>query len=129
MAAPGDAPIDAIQYPVSVDRALGQLKQEHDYDRYVAQLIRQVLLTSPGERAHRPDFGAGLRRMVFAPLGTNTASLLQTTIFQNLNRWLGGIITVQNVTVESQPGILLATVLYVVKARGTQRVLNLEVTA
>ena len=43
-------PVDALQFPISVDRALGQLRKERDYERYVAQLIRQVLLTSPGER-------------------------------------------------------------------------------
>ncbi len=122
-------PVEAIQFPVSIDRSLGQLKQEHDYDRYVAQLIRQVLLTAPGERAHRPDFGAGLRRMIFAPNDTATASLLQTTIFQNLNRWLGDIITIQDVATESQTSTLLVTISYVVKARGAQQVLNLEVTA
>ena len=125
----GAQPIEAIQFPISIDRALGQLKQEHDYDKYVGQLIRQVLLTNPGERAHRPDFGTGLRRMVFAPNGTPTASLLQTTIFQNLNRWLGDLITVQNVVTEAQTSTLLVTIFYVVKARGTQQVLNLEVTA
>jgi phage baseplate assembly protein W len=122
-------PVDALQFPISVDRALGQLKKERDYDRYVAQLIKQVLLTSPGERAHRPDFGAGLRRMVFAPNDPATASLLQTTIFQNLTRWLGTIITVNGVTVSADGATLNVTVTYTVKARGTQQVLNLEVTA
>ena len=125
----GAPPIEAIQFPISIDRALGQLKQEHDYDRYVAQLIQQVLLTNPGERAHRPDFGTGLRRMVFAPNGTPTASLMQTTIFQNLNRWLGTLISVENVTTEAQESTLLVSISYIVKARGTQQVLNLEVTA
>jgi phage baseplate assembly protein W len=95
----------------------------------VAQLIRQVLLTTPGERAHRPDFGAGLNRMVFAPNDPATASLLQTTIFQNLNKWLGNIITVNNISVSADDATLNVTVAYVVKARGTQQVLNLEVTA
>jgi len=125
----GPQPIDAIQFPISIDRALGQLKQEHDYDRYISQLMRQVLLTNPGERAHRPDFGTGLRNMVFAPNGTPTASLLQTTIFQNLNKWLGTLITVQNVATEAQVSSLIVTITYIVKARGTQQVLNLEVTA
>lgn len=120
-------PIDALQFPISVDRALGQLKKERDYDRYVAQLIKQVLLTSPGERAHRPDFGAGLLRMVFAPNDPATASLLKTTIFQNLTTWLGTIITVNDVQVSADDSTLNVTVIYVVKARGTQQVLNLEV--
>ena len=122
-------PVDAIQFPISIDRALGQLKKERDYDRYVAQLIKQVLLTTPGERAHRPDFGAGLRRMVFSPNDPATASLLQTTIFQNLNRWLGSIIQLKAVDVSAVESTLNVTVSYVVKARGTQQVLNLEVTA
>jgi phage baseplate assembly protein W len=120
-------PVDALQFPISVDRALGQLKKERDYDRYVAQLIKQVLLTSPGERAHRPDFGAGLLRMVFAPNDPATASLLKTTIFQNLTTWLGTIITVNDVQVSADDSTLNVTVVYVVKARGTQQVLNLEV--
>jgi Bacteriophage baseplate protein W len=124
----GAPPIDAIQFPISIDRALGQLKQEHDYDRYVVQLIKQVLLTNPGERAHRPDFGTGLRRMVFSPNGVTTASLLQTTIFQNLNKWLGNIISVEKIDTEAQTATLLVTISYVVRARGTQQVLNLEVT-
>jgi hypothetical protein len=128
MADPGDA-IQAIQFPISIDRALGQLKRERDYDRYVAQLIRQVLLTSPGERAHRPDFGAGLRRMVFAPNDPATASLLKTTIFQNLTNWLGTIISVNDVSVSSTDSTLNVTVAYVVQARGTQQVLNLEIPA
>jgi len=123
------APVDAIQFPISIDRALGQLKKERDYDRYVAQLIRQVLLTSPGARAHRPDFGAGLRRMVFSPNDPATASLLQTTIFQNLTRWLGTIITVNDVIATADGSTLNVTVSYVVKARGTQQVLNLEVNS
>lgn len=122
-------PIDAIQFPISIDRALGQLKKERDYDRYVAQLIKQVLLTTPGERAHRPDFGAGLRRMVFSPNDPATASLLQTTIFQNLNKWLGSIIQLKTVDVSAVESTLNVTVSYVVKARGTQQVLDLVVTA
>ncbi len=123
------ADIDAIQFPISIDRTLGQLKKETDYERYIAQLIRQVLLTAPGERAHRPDFGAGLRRMVFAPTDDSTAALLQTTVFQNLNTWLGTLITVDNVTVQSSDARLDVTVVYTVKARGTRQVLNLEVTS
>jgi phage baseplate assembly protein W len=123
------ADVDAIQFPISIDRTLGRLKKETDYERYVAQLIRQVLLTSPGERAHRPDFGAGLRRMVFAPTDDATAALLQTTVFQNLNTWLGTLITVDNVTVQSNDSRLDVAVVYTIKARGTRQVLNLEVTA
>ena len=123
------ASVDAIKFPISIDRTLGQLKKESDYERYIGQLIRQVLLTAPGERAHRPDFGAGLRRMVFAPNDEATAALLQTTVFPNLTRWLGELITVDDVSVEANDSRLDVSVVYTVKARGTRHVLNLEVTS
>jgi len=121
-------PIEAFQFPVSVDAARGTLKQENDYSRYVAQLIRQVLLTAPGERAHRPDFGAGLLRMVFAPNDPATAALLQGTVFQSLNRWLGQLITVDDVQTRANDSTLEVTVTYTVKSRGSREVLNLQVT-
>jgi hypothetical protein len=36
-------------------------------DEHIRDLIEQVLFTSPGERVNRPDFGSGLRQLVFAP--------------------------------------------------------------
>jgi hypothetical protein len=121
--------VSAIQFPVAIDAALGRVKQETDYERYITQLIRQVLLTSPGERAHRPDFGAGLRRMVFAPVDNATAALLQTAILESLNRWLGTLITMDDVQVALADARLDVTVSYTLKARGSKQVLNLEVTA
>ena len=41
-------------------------------DDHVRDLIEQLLFTSPGERVNRPDFGAGLLQLVFAP---NSAEL------------------------------------------------------
>ena len=122
-------PVTAIRFPLAVDDAIGRLKQEADYERYVAQLIRQVLLTTPGERAHRPEFGAGLLRMVFAPNDNATAALLQTAVLEALNRWLGNLITVDEVEAVAGEGRLDVTLTYTLKARGTTQVLNLEVTS
>ncbi len=38
-----------------------------DRDAWIAGLIEQVLVTRPGERVNRPDFGAGLADLVFEP--------------------------------------------------------------
>jgi phage baseplate assembly protein W len=121
-------PIEAFQFPIKIDRALGQIKQETDYERYVAQLIRQVLLTSPGERAHRPNFGAGLKSLVFAPNDEGAVGLVQTTVFQNLTQWLGTLISVDDVQVQAEGSRLDVKVVYTLKARGSRQVLNLEVT-
>jgi hypothetical protein len=121
-------PIQAIRFPIAVDTLGGRLRKETDYEVYITQLIRQVLLTSPGERVHRPTFGAGLRRMVFAPNGPAAASLAETTVFQALNTWLGRLIRVDGVTARAVDATLEVQVVYTVIARGEQRFLNVEVT-
>lgn len=37
------------------------------YSPHVDQMIRQILLTAPGERVDLPEFGCGLRNLLFAP--------------------------------------------------------------
>ena len=113
---------------MALDASLGRLRKERDYPAYVVQLIKQVLLTAPGERVNRPDFGAGLRRLVFAPSSPETATLLQATIFQSLDRWLGQLIKVDRVETSFENGRLDVVICYTLKARGDQQVLNLEVT-
>jgi phage baseplate assembly protein W len=88
-----------------------------------------VLLTAPGERINRPEFGAGVRRLVFAPLSPATASLAQTTIYQALTAWLDALIRVEDVRAQTiEPGRLDITVTYLLRARGERRFLNVEVT-
>src|SRR5712692_7209054 len=87
----------SIRHPIAVNSGLGRLQEEMDYAEHVDQLIRQVLFTSPGERINRPDFGCGVKRLVFAPNSQVSASLAQVTIFESLTRWLGTAITVNDV--------------------------------
>ncbi len=120
--------IEAFRFPVSIDTGRGELSKERDYSAYISELVRQVLLTAPGERVNMPDFGAGLRRYVFANVDDTTASLVQATVFQALDHWLGTYISVDDVRVTAQNGTLNVNLTYTVKARGNQQVLNLEVS-
>lgn len=120
--------LHAIKYPFAIDAGGGRAAEESDYEDYIRQLIRQVLMTAPGERINRPDFGAGIRRMVFAPNNPATASLTQTLIYQALSRWLSSVIKVEEVSVSAEEEKLLITIHYMVIQRGTSRVLNEEVT-
>lgn len=121
-------PFHAIRYPAEISAASGRLRQETDYAAYVRQLIRQVLLTAPGERINRPEFGAGVRRLVFAPLSPASASLARTTVYQALKAELDGLIRVEDVKTEvSEPGRLDVTVTYILRARGERQFLNVEV--
>lgn len=89
-----------FRYPFVIDAASGQGAQT-DYARHVAQMIQQVLLTDPGERVCLPTFGAGLRRLLFAPLNASLASTTKLIVTQALNQWLGDQIKVTDVTVQT----------------------------
>lgn len=123
-----NANLHSIRYPLSIDRGLGMLREEPNYDRHVEQLIRQVLLTNPGERINRPDFGCGLRQMVFAPNSDTSASLTQVLVRQSLDKWLGTIITVEEVRVRAIDSTLEITLVYILIARQERRYLNVDVT-
>jgi phage baseplate assembly protein W len=123
-----NAPFTSIRYPVAIDAALGRLQQEVDYAAHVEQLIKQLLFTSPGERINRPDFGCGIKRLVFAPNSDVSASLLQISAFEALQRWLDPVIKVADVKVEAVNEVLNIRIAYVLLARQEKRYLNLEMT-
>lgn len=85
-------------FPFRIDPISGQAAQT-PYQAHVDQMIRQVLLTSPGERIDLPEFGCGLRQLIFAPHSSALNAATNLVVLQALNRWLAGIITVQKVTV------------------------------
>ena len=121
-------PFTSLRHPLSVDPARGRIAQEQDYAAHVEQLVMQVLMTAPGERINRPDFGCGVKRLVFAPASDITASLAQATIFQALTTWLPALVDVGAVSVSADGPTLHVLVAYVVKAIGQTRYLNLQVT-
>lgn len=85
-------------YTFRINAASGQAAQTA-YADHVEQMIRQVLLTDPGERIDMPDFGCGLRKLIFAPLSDALAATTQLLVRQSLARWLSGQVQVKDVTV------------------------------
>ncbi len=120
-------PFTSLRHPIAVDASRGRLAQEQDFNAHIEQLVMQVLMTAPGERINRPDFGCGVKRLVFAPGGDVAATLAQTTVYQALTKWLPQAISVFEVTARADGAVLEIRVGYVVKARGERRYLNLQV--
>jgi phage baseplate assembly protein W len=122
------APFTSIRHPFAVDAGRGRIAEEESYAQHVEQMMMQVLFTAPGERVNRPDFGCGVRRLVFAPSSEVSATLAQVTIFESLQRWLGSTITVDDVKARALGERMEIAIVYTLRARGERRYLNLEVT-
>ena len=99
-------------------------------DDHMRDLILQVLLTNPGERVNLPEFGVGVQRLVFAPNNETLRTSAQFLISTNLQRWLGDRITVDQVSVGSEPGFehsVTIEIEYTVKATLQQQSIQVQV--
>jgi uncharacterized protein len=114
-----DAAVE-LRFPYGFDargRTADATPSEH-----VRQMIELLLLTSPGERVNRPDFGGGLLQTVFAPNSPERAGALELILRMALARWLGDVIDVERLAVASDEGRLLVELDYVVTATGDRQV-------
>ena len=66
----------------------------------IRESIRLILLTEPGERLMREDFGCGLRRFLFEPNTPTTRALLRERVQRAITRWERRV-RLEDVSVES----------------------------
>lgn len=55
--------------------------------RSIADSVRLILGTAPGERVMRPDFGCAIHDLVFHPVSANTCAELKLHVTQALRKW------------------------------------------
>lgn len=72
-------------FPVDTD-ADGSISMAA-YEEDIRQSIRIILGTAQGERVMRPDFGAGLEKLVFEPLNTTTLAMTRHRVEEALILW------------------------------------------
>jgi len=102
-----------VNFPFSFD-GRGRTAETDD-DGYIRDLIEQVLFTAPGERVNRPEFGAGLLRLAFAPNSDELATATQFLVQASLQQWLGDLIEVNQIEVQNDDANLFVTVGYTVR--------------
>lgn len=85
------------------------------YEEHVRDMIEEVLFTTPGERVNRPTFGCGLLQLVFAPNSNELAAATQYIVQGSLQQWLGDVIQVNSVNIESQDATLRVNVSYTLR--------------
>ena len=109
-----------IDYPFHID-GRGRVAQT-TADDHIRDLIEQVLFTSPGERVNRPTFGSGLMQLVFAPTSDELATATEFLVRGALQQWLGDLIQVDAVQVQSLDSTIKVTVQYLVRRSQQRRV-------
>ena len=77
----------------------GRTAQVSSLEEHVRDELMQLILTNLGERIFLPEFGGGVRRLVFENIDETTAGLTKAMLTQAISRWLGHRITLEDLTV------------------------------
>jgi len=86
---------------------------------HVRDELLQLLLTAPGERLYLPDFGGGVRRLVFEPASEALRGVVKARITSALTRFLGHRLTVEMVDAVWQDAVALMEVTVRYRAAGS----------
>jgi phage baseplate assembly protein W len=103
-----------IDYPFHFDNG-GRTASSASSDDHIHNMIEQILFTDPGERVNLPDFGCGVRRLIFLPNNDVQAAAAQFLIQGALQQQMGDRIEVEAVDVQADDASLNILVQYSVK--------------
>lgn len=97
-----------------------------DADAHIKGEIIQLLLTTPGERPFMPEFGGGLRRLVFEANDQISAGVAKAVISQALSFWLQERVQVTALAVENAASTLTVDLQYRALASGEEKRLRFQ---
>lgn len=76
-----------LSWPMNgVNPQSGRLEYSEN-EQSINECLLNIMLTSPGERIMRPEFGAGLMNFIHQPNNLSTRQMIARTIRDALERW------------------------------------------
>jgi phage baseplate assembly protein W len=102
----------------------GRAVQISTLEEHVRDEIVQLLLTNPAERLFVPEFGGGVRRLVFEPADeSTTGAMAKALITQNIRRWLGHRVTLERLEVKVENETIEVEIIYRIAGTENKRAL------
>jgi hypothetical protein len=91
-----------------------------DRNAHVREQIEQVLFTNPGERAFRPEFGVGIRALIFEPNNAVLWEITRKRLIASLSEALRGEVDPKSleITVDGEEEKLLVVISYTLATIG-----------
>ena len=108
-----------IDFPFGFDSA-GKTELTN-WSNHKRDMLIQFLLTTPGERVNRPDFGTPLSRMCFEGNSTDLAEVIQFVARAGLDRWLGQVVEVIELNANAEEAVLILDLKYRVRGQDEVR--------
>jgi len=104
----------------------GRTTTVRSLEEHVRDEVMQLILTNPGERLFLPEFGGGVRRLVFEGGGQTTEAMAKAMISQAVARWLDRRVTLEELTVVSREATLTVDLVYRIAGTDDKRRLRFE---
>jgi len=104
----------------------GRTAQVSSLEAHVRDELIQLILTNPGERPFLPEFGGGVRRLVFENSDETTAGVVKSVITQAISRWLGHRITLEDLQVTVENETIEVEIKYRIAGTEDTRVMRFE---
>jgi uncharacterized protein len=91
--------------------------RERDQDARIRDLLELLVFTTPGERVMRADLGSPARQLVFENVDETAGIALQAALHAAINRWLGDLLELRALDVETDmmEGALMVSITYEVR--------------
>jgi Bacteriophage baseplate protein W len=117
-----------LSFPFRIGKD-GRAVQVSTLEEHVRDEIIQLLLTNPGERLFQPEFGGGVRRLVFEPADeATTGAMAKALITRNITRWLGHRVTLEALEVSVENTTIEVEIVYRIAGTEDKRVLRFQRT-
>jgi phage baseplate assembly protein W len=113
----------SFPFRIALDGRAATTRSREDH---VRDEVFQLILTNPGERLFLPEFGGGVRRLVFEGGGQTTEAMAKAMISQAVGRWLDRRVVLENLTVVSRDATLTVDLVYRIAGTDDKRRLRFE---
>lgn len=126
----------SVKLPLTEDKIDGLYSMNKTVEESIKQNFKMLLLTNPGERIMNPDYGVGLRQILFQQNTEDTKSLIVSRINDQVRKYLN-VVSVGQIQfsdgleddyTESNSNLLIVKIFYSIPFLGIKEELNLELT-
>ncbi|HAG81450.1 MAG TPA: hypothetical protein DCL61_09810 [Cyanobacteria bacterium UBA12227] len=104
----------------------GQTAQVPSLESHIRDELIQLILTNPGERVFLPEFGGGVRRLIFENASETTAGVTKARVTQAISRWLGHRVTLEDLQVTVENSTLNVQIQYRIAGTKDSRIMKFQ---
>ncbi|WKZ19046.1 MAG: GPW/gp25 family protein [Candidatus Jettenia sp. CY-1] len=114
-----------LSFPFRIGKD-GRTARVSSLEEHVRDELIQLILTNLGERLFLPDFGGGVRRLVFENADETLGAMTKAILTQAISQWLGHRITLEDLIVIVENEKIEVEIKYRIAGTEDTRVMKFE---